>query len=473
MAGRPTLNPMSKSVSKNRVANAVRQWLFTLQSWMIWFPLTAAGVAVVLVCVLALRAFGYGRMDLVVFALTICGLSIVGFSLVMVIISGLILRPRLRNAMASLPNPALTAEAGYPNSSGFVLPAYSWLPLMSLEWQLVSPDRMRTTNRLDTDTGQLEEEVTPELRCLSLSVTRRFTLRDVLGLCRFSWHDTRPAQWQILPQTGRLRSLPVLRSMDAEDGMPNAVGTPQGDRMDIRRYAPGDSTRDILWRVYARNRHLNVRLPERSVFYAERTLAYLISGPQDEAAAGVARFAITQGALGSPWVFGADGSPHTATTTAAAMPLIAGSRYFSGQKSGEQSAGSRSVSHWGLEDFLQKQGQQAGGSQQSACIIFVPATPGPWLERLQQTLGRYPGPFSIVLAADGLSASASDQASASGVYRMFRQLGKLALENKTIQSGVDTHTLSTVMADFSRRGAHVVLVDRQSGQSFDQRLKRV
>src|SRR5690606_16600741 len=110
-------------------------------------------------------------------ALTICGLSIVGFSLVMVIISGLMLRPRLRKAMAELPNPALSAEAGYPNDSGFVLPAYSWLPLMSLEWQLVSPDRMRTNNRLDTDTGQLEEEIIPELRCLSHSVTRRFTLR--------------------------------------------------------------------------------------------------------------------------------------------------------------------------------------------------------------------------------------------------------------------------------------------------------
>ncbi|MBU2097796.1 MAG: DUF58 domain-containing protein [Gammaproteobacteria bacterium] len=460
---------MSNSVSKTPVINNIRQWLLRVQSWMVWFPLTAAGVAVVLVCVLALRTFGYGRMDLVVFALTICGLSIVGCSLVMVVISGLLLKPRLRQAMAELPNPALTAEAGYPNSSGFVLPAYSWLPLMNLDWQLVSPDRMRTSNRLDNDTGQLEEEITPELRCLSHSVTRRFTLRDVLGLCRFSWHDTRPAQWQILPQTGHLRSLPVLRSMDAEDGMPSASGLPQGDRMDIRRYAPGDSTRDILWRVYARNRHLNVRLPERSVFYAERTLAYLISGPEDEAAAGVARFAITRGALGSPWVFGADGSSHTASTAAAAMPLIAGSRFFSGRPRTARQAGNID----GLEDFLQQQGQQAGGSQQSACIVFAPATPGPWLERLQKTLTRYPGPFSVVLAADGLSAAGTQDSTPSVARKLMTHLGRLALEHKDIQSGVDTRTLTSVMADLSRRGAHVVLVDRQSGQSFDQRLKRV
>jgi hypothetical protein len=450
--------------------DTARRWQYTLRSWLIWFPLTAAGVAVTLACVLALRAFGYGRMDLVVFALTICGLSIVGFSLALVMVSGLILRTRLRAAIAELPNPALNAEAGYPNSSGFVLPAYSWLPLMSLEWQLVSPDRMRTYNRLDTDSGQLQEEITPELRCLTHTVTRRFTLRDVLGLCRFSWHDTRPAHWQILPQTGRLRSLPVLRSMDAEDGMPSASGTPQGDRMDIRRYAPGDSTRDILWRVYARNRHLNVRLPERSVFYAERTLAYLMTGPEDEAAAGVARFAISHGALGAAWVFGADGSSHSASTAAAAMPLIAGSRRLSIRS---QHTNAPATKNWGLEDFLQQQGQQPGGSQQSACIIFAPATSGPWLAHLQRTLTRYPGPFSIVLAMDGLSAAGSHSAPVTGLLAAVRQLGKLALDNNAIKSGVDTHSLSTIMADFSRRSAHVVLVDRQSGQSFDQRLKRV
>ncbi|MDO8909866.1 MAG: DUF58 domain-containing protein [Pseudohongiella sp.] len=472
---------MSNNLSRTNVSDTLRQWQYTLRSWLVWFPLTAAGVAVTVVCLLSLRTFGYGRMDLVVFALTICGLSIVGFSLVMVIISGLMMRPRLRKAMAELPNPALNAEAGYANSSGFVLPAYSWLPLMSLEWQLVSPDRMRTTIRLDADTGQLEEEITPELRCLSHSVTRRFTLRDVLGLCRFSWHDTRPANWQILPQTGRLRSLPVLRSMDAEDGMPSTSGTPEGDRMEIRRYAPGDSTRDILWRVYARNRHLNVRLPERSVFYAERTLAYLITGAEDEAAAGVARYAITQGALGSPWVFGADGSSYTASTAAAAMPLIAGSRTL---PAGTRLAGSRQsnrgqINHWGLEDFLRQQGQQSGSSQQSACIIFAPATPGPWLERLQQTLSRFPGPFSIVLAADGLAAAQLQNPSGSALRARLqaaaRHVGNLMLERhaSSAGNGVDTRSLSTIMADFSRRGAHVVLIDRQSGLSFDQRLKRV
>lgn len=437
-----------------------------VRRWLGWFPLTTGGLGLAIVCIAALRGFGYGRMDLVVFALTICGLSIVVFTLLMVTASGLMLRPRLRKALAALPVSSLQAEAGYPNPSGLELPAWRWLPLMSLDWHLVKPEQIQTTIRPNDDSGTLEEDITPAQRCLAVQVTRRFVLRDVLGLCRFSWQETVPAQWQVLPQTGSLRTLPVLRSMDAEDGIPSAAGVPEGDRMDIRRYAPGDSTRDILWRVYARNRHLNVRLPERSVFYTERTLAYLVSGPDDEAAAGVARFAISRGALGSPWVFGADGSDQVASHPAAAMTLIAGS-------SGAQ--------HYGLEDFLRAQGQspqgQAGAN--AACIVFVPATSGPWLAKLQQSLTRYPGPFTVVLAADGLHSSENSVSAALSNWRVrlkrhvVRTLQTLMLDKPPPLVGADTRAVAAIMDDFSRRGARVVLVDRLSGQSFDQRLKRV
>ncbi|TFH74640.1 DUF58 domain-containing protein [Gammaproteobacteria bacterium LSUCC0112] len=420
-----------------------------------WFPFTVTGVAVTLVCVLALQGFGYGRMDLVIFALTICGLSIVGSSVLMVTLSGVMLRLRIRSAMQTQTYPPLSAEAGFPNVSGFVLPDWSWLPLMSLDWQVVSPEGLLTINRADPETGLLEEEITPAQRCLSTTVTRRFVLRDVLGLCQFSWQETSPAHWQILPLTGKLRTLPVLRSMDAEDGIPNPAGLPEGDRMDIRRYAPGDSTRDILWRVYARNRHLNVRLAERSVFYAERTLAYLITGPQDEAAAGVARFAVSHGALGSPWVFGADGSDYVASTATSALPLIAGSR-----KPGQQNP-------YGLEEFLRNQGQQSNAGAHSACIIFAPATQGPWVEQLQHTLTRFAGPFTVVLAADGLVNDSKTSLS--------KTLKKLLLDRPAQNEpvGVASAGVQQLMAQFSRQGAYVLLIDRQSGQSFDQRLKRV
>ena len=68
-----------------------------------------------------------------------------------------------------------------------------------------------------------------------------------------------------LPQTNTLSAIPQLRSLNAEDGLSNPSGKPEGDRMEIRRYVPGDSIRDVMWKVYAKTRQLNVRLAEKSV----------------------------------------------------------------------------------------------------------------------------------------------------------------------------------------------------------------
>ncbi|MBC52704.1 MAG: hypothetical protein CMQ34_02595 [Gammaproteobacteria bacterium] len=414
------------------------------------FPLTVAGLAVLAMALLALQGFGYRRMDLVVFALTVCALSIVTFSVVMVTVTGLVLRRRLRHLSdASLP--ACQAEAGFPNETGFRLPALTWLPLMTLEWCVVVPDGFVTRNRINPDDNAVDEEITPWQRCRTSQLVRLFTLRDVLGLCRFSWRQSQALPLQVLPQTGRLRHLPVLRSMESEDGIPNPAGRPEGDRMDIRRYAAGDSVRDIMWRVYARNRHLNVRLAERSVFHTDRTLAYLVTGDADEAAAGVARFALTQGAIGAPWVFGADGSDDTATTLAAALPLIAGSRRDRDQ---------RVTADDGLDRFLARQ-----GSGQCACIVFAPATPGPWTARLQRTLQSSPGPFSVVFSTDGINDE-----------QRVPWWQTLALADRARAGGRETQTTATVrqlMLEFHKLGAHVVMVDRQTGLSFDQHLKRV
>lgn len=421
--------------------------------WRPHFPLTLAGLAVLAMALLALQGFGYQRMDLVVFALTICALSIVTFSVLMVTITGLLLRRRLRR-LTGESLPSCQAEAGFPNETGFRLPALAWLPLMTLEWRVLVPDLFTTINRINPDDNTVDEEITPWQRCRSDRIVRLFTLRDVLGLCRFSWRQSQSISLQVLPQTGRIRTLPVLRSMESEDGIPNPAGRPEGDRMDIRRYAAGDSVRDIMWRVYARNRHLNVRLAERSVFHTDRTLAYLVTGDADEAAAGVARFALTQGAIGSPWIFGADASEDTASSLAAALPLIAGSRLTRDHQAVPQ------LPDYGLERFLDRQ-----GSSHCACIIFAPAMPGPWTERLKRTLQTYPGPFSVVLSTDGISDEKPDP-----WWQRLLLASRTQDERATPQS---TAALRRLMLEFHKLGAHVVMVDRQTGLSFDQHLKRV
>ena len=403
-------------------------------------PFTLAGVSVLALAVLALQFFGYQRMDLVVFALSVCAISIVMFCLLAVFLSGLVVRrrlaPHLNKAL-----PLIRSEAGYPNETGLMLPPLTWLPLVTVQWQIVAPDHIPTRASDDPDSGQLREEITPRYRGLSQEITRLFIVRDVLGLCRFAWRDTRPHSLQTLPRTGHLRQLPALRSLDAEDGIPSPTGQPQGDRMDIRRYATGDSVRDIMWRVYARNRHLNVRLPEKSLFHSERTLAYLVTSDQDEAAAGVARFALSHGALGNSWVFGTDGTTDTAQTVSAALPLI---------------AQSRGAAHYGLDTFLQQQ------RSQTACVVFAPATAGPWTDALQRTLRQQAGPFTLILATDGL-VDRPDKA-------WWREL--LTYDEQREQ-GQPVSELRQLLARLSSASVHIVMVDRETGLSFDQHLKRV
>lgn len=426
------------------------------------FPLTAAGLSVLLVALVALYGFGYQRMDLVVFALTICALVITLAAVCLTAGTGLWLR---RRQSRSGPDPAPPRgwhlESGYPNETGFSRPALPWLPLVSLRWQVVLPDAIDTTVRLTPDGDSLLEELTPRRRCLVDRVTRRFTISDVLGLARFSWLHTTPGRFQVLPQTGHIRQLPLLRSLSAEDGIPDPGGEPVGDRMEIRPYTPGDPVRHILWNVYARNRHLNIRLEERSVFHSRRTLAYLVSADDDEAAAATARVAVESGALGDDWVFAADGNSAGTSRTDEALEFISASRplHSRGTSPTQASQGA------GLEAFL-----RTVDSRGAHCIVFAPAGPGAWTRALVQAAARHPGLFSVVLATDGF-----DDGEKEPLLRrlLFHQSGngKESAGHAGPLSSVGQ--LRNTLTGLQQIAGHVLIIDRRTGQSFDRALKKV
>lgn len=407
------------------------------------FPLHGNGIIILLLALASLHLFGYQRMDLVVFALAVCVVIIVLITMVMVFMTGLWLRHKLQAELIQ-PLPGRELEAGYPAATGFQLPAMPWLPLMELNWQVVSPDTMPTRIRQDENSGLLTEYITPPRRCRGEALQRDFMLSDVLGLARFTWRARQRVRLTILPRMGKLQQLPALRTLDAADGIPGQAGTPQGDRMDIRRYAAGDSVRDIMWRVYARTRHLNVRLPEKSLFHSERTLAYLIADHDDEAAAGVARFAVENGLLGENWLLGCDGSQETASTINRATTLIAASRR------------PQQPPTYGLDAFLDN--NQGSGS---ACIIFAPAHQGAWVTAFSASINRYRSPFTLVLATDTLADSGQ---------RTWWEA--LLMADKT-ETHYDKASLQSVSRLFAKRCERVIVVDRDSGRSFDPYWKNV
>ncbi|MEX2469174.1 MAG: DUF58 domain-containing protein [Pseudohongiellaceae bacterium] len=420
------------------------------------FPLTLQGSIILVVAATALSVFGYGAMDLVVFALAVCALVILVFCLFCAVVCGILVQRQVHRELENGPEivPRLNAEAGFPNESGFTLTELKWLPLIRLSWEIEFPDHIQT--RVRHGAGRvLEEEIIPERRCLTQELRRRFTVADVLGLCRYSWHQSQRADCCVLPRIHSLKSLPLLRSLTAEDGIPNPGGEPEGDRMEIRRYAPGDSVRNIMWKVYARTRQLNVRLPERSVMHSQRTLAYLLSSPRDEAAAAVARMALERGALGEIWQFGADGSAEPCSELQPALRAVAGSRALQGRHP------------YGLDDFL----AQTGAPKGVHCILFAAAERADWLPRLRATIAGLSGQVSLVLATDGVDEESRPSFWPS-LWQKVLFTGR-AQAARAMGGSVGKAELLGLLTDVGQLVESVVVIDRRSGVSYDRQLRKV
>lgn len=419
------------------------------------FPLTLQGILTLGLVAFALRQYAYGALDLVVFALGICALAILIFSLFCTIVSGVLIQRRIHREVEEQEAAAesIRLESGFPNESGFHLPALNYFPLIKLNWQVIHPDKLTTRIRVtESEAGStvLSEEILPERRCLSDKVTRQFTVADVLGFCRYSWRQSQSRECYCLPQVNTLKQLPLLRSMTAEDGIPDPTGSPEGDRMEIRRYAPGDSVRDIMWKAYARSGQLNVRLAEKSVFHSQRTLAYLLSSSSDEAAAATARLALQRGVLGDDWAFGADGTQGATSELPTALRAIAASRPLAGPHA------------YGLDSFMQL--QATSGS--THCILFAAAQRTHWLAQLKATLQQYPGKFSVVLATDQLTEAIKPV----GWRRWLLTPGEspsLAPDDR-----VSKAELLGLLTEIGQFVESILIIERHTGRCFDRNLKK-
>lgn len=423
-----------------------------LRSLIGLFPLTAQGCIALIIAAAALNVFAYGTLDLVVFALAICALTILIFCLFNTVIVGVYLQRKIRRTLLkdTSVNIKIEVEAGFPNESGFTLPALTLLPLTRLNWQITHPDYINT--QVDLIAGKtMRESIIPEKRCFTNKIVRQFSVSDVLGFCRFTWYQEQEATLQALPQTNSVKQLPLLKSLTAEDGIPNPAGEPEGDRMEIRPYAPGDSVKNIMWKVFARNRQLNVRLPENSVFHSNRTVAYLLSGTSDEAAAAIARIALESGALGDDWEFGADGTTESCTNLVDALQSLARSRALEQPHS------------YGLDQFLER----SAGSGGAHCIVFASAEAGSWLAPLKRTISHFPGQFSLILATDGMEEESE--------RRWWR---KLTHRQDKAAASVDSETSSLnkikgLLTDIGQLVESTLVVDRATGLSFDRNLRKV
>jgi hypothetical protein len=389
-------------------------------------------MALAVVAFVALVSFGFKKLDLVLLVLGYGGAGLLAISTVIVAASALGLWLQLRRA--SFRWSTSTLETGAPLPTGFSLPSLWWLPLVQVRWAWVSPGAALAEHA--PERGRLRERVTLRERGIFQSITRRIVVQDAFGLSRIAFRHRQPGPIEVLPHLGGIRRLPVLTSLTGGEEYPHPMGLEDGDRVELRRYVPGDSARFIHWKVFGRTRKLMVRVPERALSRARRTVAYLVAGAHDEAAAAAARAAIEEEALGIDWQFAADGSPEATSDRSEALHKVMTSSGFEGP------SGS------GMKRFL----AEVDPRGPAALVVFAPPSMGGWLDEMRSLTMRRYGRVRVVIAVDAVHETA-----AQSRWRRW-------LLMPAGSSGVARGDLERVGRVLSRLRCEVVIIDRVSGR---------
>jgi hypothetical protein len=406
------------------------------------FPLTGLGLAIAALVTVALVA-GFSEVDLVLLGAGAIGLVALLVSLVTVTIGWLRVRVALRRM--KVPETPIVLECGYPVRTGFRLPRLRFVPGARVRWKWIDP---AAKVRLLPAGSWLEEEVFPATRGMRDMLVRRIEIGDAFGLATIAFERTEVRAVRLLPSVGGLRQMHVVRTLSGGSDHAHPEGSPDGERLDIRGYAPGDPIKYVLWSVFARTRQLVIRTPERALSAAKKTLAYLVAGAGDEPAAGAARVAVDAGALGGEWAFGADGVAEPASTKEAALEALARSAHAP-----------REVAGQGLATFM----REAAATSTGRALVFVPGKPGPWLDGVMKaaaqlapdTSGRVP--LEFIVCTDGVHPGAK---ASSGLKRAIVAVDEVA---DASDAPVAPDELSRVVQALGRLRARVIVVDRRHG----------
>lgn len=340
------------------------------------FPLNASGVAVLCLAGLAGWFYGVGKLDLILLTAAFCAAVLtVALGLVTPLGAWRVHR-RLRRAEVAPPSTLLCGEW---RETGLRLRAPWWLPFLVAEVAWETPPKVAVS--LEGSSGR--EVVYPRRRGVYSEVVRRVSVGDVLGLTAIRWTVRTPAALTFEPAPAPLERPADLLGLVGGEDLPDPLGAPRGDRVDVRRYGPGDSPRLILWKVYARTRRLFVRTHERALEAAPRTCAYLVADPGDEPAATLARTVLERGLMGEGWRFGADGAKDAERLPEALHSLAL--------------SGTLPAPPCGLAPFLQRAAKEGFG----ACLLLLPPAPGPWLAEAAAALASTPLRVTAVAAFRG------------------------------------------------------------------------
>lgn len=346
-------------------------------------PFSLPGLALLVAVATGVYFFGVKRSDQVLLMTGGAFLAGAAVDLLIVVATAAFLAWRFRqHSDSALPSGyRLELVTGVPTPSARQMPRFM-PPLVEATTSILNPPDFDCQWHRNPD-GRRQEWLTPGRRCEleeGFRLRRRVRVKDVLGFCGVDWEQEEPLSLRVLPKPLPLGSQSLIRAWFKGDESSDPRGEPTGDRVDMRRYAPGDPPRLLLWKIYARTGKLMVRIPENAVTTAPRTCAYMVAGPGDETVASLARTLVENDLLGDGWRFGADGSTTPVERKEEALRLIA--------RSGNPGI----ASGVGLGGFLREAASKGFGS----CIVLVPTGDGDWVETVAGELARSPIAVSLL-----------------------------------------------------------------------------
>ena len=341
-------------------------------------PLRWAGLVLAAAAGIALRV-SETEVDHLLRPVALVALALVAACVLLVLLTSLVVRRMVKGQAVGVP-PEL--QSGAELTTTFRVPNVRALGLLDVQLEWSTPAGF-SVSLVRTD-GRLGERISALERGRHDVLVRRFTIEDVFGLSALSFEVSWPLTLRVTPVAAPV-SATLAASRSSGDAWSHPSGRAEGDLVEMRSYAHGDSMRHVLWRTYARTRRLLVRMPERAVAPQPLNVAFLIAGEGDEPSAGVARVFLEQGLLGPDFVFAADGALKPVTRVPEAVEQIIDSIRV--RKDGAA----------GLDGLA----NQIESHRLGACVVFAPPIDGPWREKLVAMSRRLSMPATIVIGFDG------------------------------------------------------------------------
>ncbi len=412
--------------------------------WRRWrdvWPLKWRGTAIILAVSLALHYLALPQLDFVVLVSGIGMLVFVAYAVLGVWTGWFWLRWRTQRREKNTPSLRVSTEQWV--DTGYDIPRLRWWPFLRVrcDWE---GDFGRVTGIAQR--SRVKERVCFRQRGEWQDIQRRLVVEDRLGIARVTLRHTAPVDFNVSPHPGALDAWTLHASQHGGDAYSHPLGQEEGDRIELRRYVPGDAARLINWKVYGRTGKLIVRTPERALCDERRRAAYLISAPNEEPVAAAAYIAVNHRLWSDEWLFGTSLAPEGVSDVSLAQSLVRRSGYQV-----EQERGAELSRYLGV---LQRQGI-------NVLTLFVPATTGAWLSTCMAALANYRGSVHIVMAIDESPSTFALQGSANLWRRWFWQQPK--------DSGARRADAAGTARTFANKGFQVVLFDRRTGQTLPWR----